>query len=295
MGLAAVGKTSYFEVLQQEFGALYSIKPTIGMERNKIRILGTDIYIFDYGGQQKFRNEYLKESNRYLNETDLILFFIDIQNMEDLDGSFNYFNQLMDLPELKSIDPTHIFILLHKSDPEIRNDPRVRFRVKKIKDKFSIFKNINFFETSIHDYWSIIFSFSGAFKTIIKVGDVLNKLLKEFARATFSSGIILIDKNFLILDKHASNEENLRITEEGFELMINKWAKKAIEGEKAKTLQMDLEGGKGYFQEFNYEGEFYYIMSYSRNPRTEKLILEKLPELANRVFEILMGFYFEEN
>ena len=35
-------------------------------------------------------------------------------------------------------------------------------------------------------------------------------------------------------------------------------------------------------------------MAYSRNPRTEKLILEKLPELANRVFEILMGFYFED-
>ncbi len=294
LGLAAAGKTSYLEALQQEFRALYDIRATVGVDRNKIRILGSDLYIYDYGGQQIYREDYLKNPDRYLSQIDLMLYFVDAQDMENLDSSIEYYKNLFNLPEIQSIDPDKIFIFIHKMDPEIKSDPRIRSRVKKIKENFDAIKKAQYFETSINDYWSIIFSFSGAFRKIRKIEDVLNKILKEFARATFSSGVILVDTNFLILDIHASNEENLKITDEGFQQFVGTWAKQAAQGNPPEKLQIELKGGRGYFQKFNYEDEEYYIMAYSRNSRTEKLILEKLPELANRVFEILMGFYFED-
>ena len=219
---------------------------------------------------------------------------IDFQDIiETLTDGVFYNEQLMTLPELKDMDESHIFILLHKMDPEIRNDPRIRLRLKRIKETFNPIKKIKYFETSIHDYWSVIFSFSTAFKTIKNIQEVLTKLLKEFARATFSSGVVLIDKNFVIIDKHASNSENLRITDDGFKELVNKWADMAQQGSPERSIQIPMPSGKGYLQQFRYEDEIYYIMSYSRNPRTEKLILEKLPELANRVFEILMGYSHE--
>ncbi|MFX1449431.1 MAG: ADP-ribosylation factor-like protein [Promethearchaeota archaeon] len=294
LGLAAAGKTSYLEVLRQEFKALYDIRATVGVDRNRIRILGSDFYIYDYGGQQVYREDYITNSSRYLNQIDLLLYFVDVQDLENLDNSIEYYKSLFSLPEIKTIDPDKIFILIHKMDPEIKSDPRIRSRVKKIKEDFDAIKKAQYFETSINDYWSIIFSFSGAFRKIRKIEDVLKKILKEFARATFSSGVVLVDTNFLILDKHASNEENLKITDELFQQFVGAWAKQAAEGNPPQTLQIELEEGKGYFQRFKYENEEYYIMAYSRNPRTEKLILEKLPELANRIFEILMGFYFED-
>ncbi|NVM01810.1 MAG: hypothetical protein HWN67_05720 [Candidatus Helarchaeota archaeon] len=295
LGLAAAGKTSYLEVLQQEFRALYDIKATIGVDRNKIRILGSDLYIYDYGGQQLYREDYLKNPSKYLSQIDLMLYFVDVQDMENLDNSVEYYKNLFKLPEIQTIDPEKIIIFIHKMDPEIKSDPRIRSRVKKIKENFNAIKKAQYYETSINDYWSIIFSFSGAFRKIRKIAEVLNKILKEFSRATFSSGVVLVDTNFLILDIHASNEENLKITDEGFQQFVGIWAKQAAEGNPPEKLQTELKGGKGYFQKFKYEDEEYYIMAYSRNPRTEKLILEKLPELANRIFEILMGFYFDED
>jgi hypothetical protein len=224
---------------------------------------------------------------------------VDVQG-DNIDESVAYFKQLMDLPEIKSIDPTRILVLIHKMDPEIRDLPDFRAKVEEIKKLFNAIKKSTFFETSIYDYWSVINSFSQGLKRITMIRDVFNKLLKEFARATFSSAVLLLEENLLVLEKHGSNEDNIETAQAALKKILDCWVEDAVKQETCKSISnvtdfetdIDTEdGGKAYFQKFSFEHGTYFITAYSKNPKTEMLVIKKLPKLAHRVHELTRGFF----
>ncbi len=298
LGMEESGKSTFLSVLQKKFGSLYNLKPTTGAQRNSLNILGYKFQIWDYGGQKIYRDEYIKKSHKFLTDNDIIYYFVDVQG-DNIDESFEYFQQLMKVSEIKSIDTSRVFILIHKMDPDKRELPEIQQRAEEIKNKFGSLKNVTFFETSIYDYWSIINSFSQGLKQITVIKDLFKKLLKEFARATFSSSIILLEENLLILEKHSSNEENLQIAQSALKQFLNSWVEDSIKDDSSKRItdvidfwtDIELENGKAYFQKFSFKDDTYFITCYSKNPKTEMLILKKLPELGYRVFEITKGYF----
>ncbi|MFX1449772.1 MAG: ADP-ribosylation factor-like protein, partial [Promethearchaeota archaeon] len=163
LGLGAAGKTSFFEVLQKNFGTLHQLKPTKGISRKMLNILGCEFSIWDYGGQDIYRADYISKSDKFFSEIDLIFYFVDVQE-DTIDESVEYFQQLIDLPQFKSIDPSRILVQIHKLDPEQLDQEEMQSKINEIKEAFEAIENVTFFETSIYDYWSILVCFSEGLK-----------------------------------------------------------------------------------------------------------------------------------
>ncbi|MHA1377421.1 MAG: ADP-ribosylation factor-like protein [Candidatus Helarchaeota archaeon] len=300
LGVQKTGKTSCLTILRKKFGTLYKLKTTVGVERSNMNILGYDFYVADYGGQELFRNDYVAMADKFfLGNLDLLFYFVDIQS-DNLDESITYFKDLLTIPKINSMDPSKIIIEIHKMDPEIRDTPEIRAKVEKVKEQFNLIKeNLTYFETSIYDYWSIINCYSQGLNKITAIREIFEKLLREFARATFSSGIILLEENLFILAKHGSNEKDLQITQTALKQFMNKWVDECISCDSAQSIKnvtdfkmdLELDAGKAYFQKLSFKNGLYFIMCYSKNPRTENLILKNIPKLASRVYEISKGYF----
>jgi len=59
-GIQNAGKTSLIRSLQQEFSTITKLKPTKGIDRQKLKLLGKDISIWDLGGQARYRDGYFR-------------------------------------------------------------------------------------------------------------------------------------------------------------------------------------------------------------------------------------------
>jgi hypothetical protein len=175
--------------------------------------------------------------------------------------------------------------LIHKLDPELKDDPKIQEAASRVQEEFGKLGNFQFIETSIHDYLTIVSAFSQGLKATSKLEDILNNLLRQFARATFSSAVFLLEDNYIIIEQHASNEENMQNAHEGL--------RKILDQLKTKTytrLKAEVKDGIAYLRNFSSKEQEFYILCYSKNASTEKLILEKLPELATRTYDVTAGF-----
>src|SRR6056297_2929410 len=83
MGIDNAGKTSIITTMKKRFDVpneIKGLKPTKQIERSSVQFLDHIIYQSDYGGQEIYRNEYLKHKDRYLAGIDLLFYVIDIQD-----------------------------------------------------------------------------------------------------------------------------------------------------------------------------------------------------------------------
>ncbi|MFX1596419.1 MAG: ADP-ribosylation factor-like protein, partial [Promethearchaeota archaeon] len=79
-GLDDSGKTSFLLSIDKQYSKLIGLKPTTGASITSIEALGATIFLWDLGGQRKFREKYISKAEIYLYEADLMFFFIDIKN-----------------------------------------------------------------------------------------------------------------------------------------------------------------------------------------------------------------------
>ncbi len=294
LGLGAAGKTSFLEVLQKNFSTIHQLKPTKGISRKVLNILGYEFSIWDYGGQDIYRKDYILQSDQCFSDIDLIFYFVDVQE-DTIDESIEYFKQLLELQEINCIDPSKILVQIHKLDPDQLTQNEIQSKVNEIKERFKEIKNVTFFETSIYDYWSILVCFSEGLKRIVKVENLFRNLLKGFMKKTLSSAVILLEENFFILEQYG-NVANLSIANEALHYFINSWAREETDTVPEKTV-IDIEGdlklgkGKIYFYKFSFKEKVYYLLIYSKRPQTENLIPKNIPQLSQKIYEISGGFF----
>ncbi|MEJ2295899.1 MAG: ADP-ribosylation factor-like protein [Candidatus Lokiarchaeota archaeon] len=120
MGLDKSGKSSVFLSLKgiRNLMSFYSLNPTRGIKREKISVFGSDFHVWDLGGQEQFRKEYLANFNNNIIGTNKIIFVIDIQDEERYYLALKYLLGIVDkLQELNYIIDFSIFF--HKYDPDI--------------------------------------------------------------------------------------------------------------------------------------------------------------------------------
>ena len=139
-GLDQAGKTAILTKFGGRFGLneLAKIKPTKKVERREISTENFSIFLWDFGGQSIYREEYLQNPDTYFIGVDLLIYVIDIQDADRFNESFKYLkgiiNALKDLEE----NP-YILIFLHKYDPDIRQDPKIQLNVEFVKDNLKDF------------------------------------------------------------------------------------------------------------------------------------------------------------
>ena len=97
LGLDNAGKTSIITAIKEKFGYLEKVeqlKPTKLVERDVFRFLNLEIIRHDFGGQQQYREDYLKNPHKYLANTDIIIYVIDVQDEGRFGESAEYLSHI---------------------------------------------------------------------------------------------------------------------------------------------------------------------------------------------------------
>lgn len=134
VGLGNAGKTTILKKFGGQIGIkdLARLKPTKGAERQEIVTSDLILIIWDFGGQEEYREMYLQEPHRYFLKIDLVIYVIDLQAPENYAESIEYFKKILEILEKLEENP-HILIFLHKYDPDLKDDPDVLLNVEFVK------------------------------------------------------------------------------------------------------------------------------------------------------------------
>jgi len=210
-GLDNAGKTSILTALNKKYDfqkAIMELKPTIRIEYHKMSFLGNSVMLWDMGGQEKYRKVYQKRQEIYFDDTDLLLYIIDIQDKERIEESLNYLDMVLQFFLKHDID-TPLIVSFHKFDPEIRGDEELNNRIEglreKLLEKYPTIK-ILFQQTSIYDLISIIQLISYGLSVFDEKFFDLSELLEAYVDEFDCSSLILFDESGIIISEFYSDE-----------------------------------------------------------------------------------------
>lgn len=209
-GLANAGKTSLILTLKRQFSDLPTIKPTKGIERTELDILGFKIVTWDLGGQDQYRSEYKKKQAIIFSDTELFYFLIDATaDSNTCDEAIKYFQEIVEIYRLA--DPKHMpcfIVCLHKLDPNLSD--KYSKQVEDLSEKVqALLKDQNFqiFHTSIYNLQTIIEAFSWGISKFLPKQSELDLIMKQFLAEYKTVSIAnLLEKQSMYL-VHAYRDE----------------------------------------------------------------------------------------
>ncbi len=152
LGLKSSGKTSIVISLQKKINLLnfINLKPTRGINKIEFEEGNSKFYIWDFGGQESYRKEYIERMDRYFNETKKFIYVIDIQEQELYDSSLGFLEDIILILKNKEL-VTNISIFLHKFDPDLEIEEEIPINlVKKIEALIPKEFKYKIFKTSIY-------------------------------------------------------------------------------------------------------------------------------------------------
>jgi small GTP-binding protein len=156
MGMENAGKTTIINILQKAVNVPLSsppqMDPTKGVERNIFSLFNKSVAIWDFGGQEAYRNEYIANPDKYFHAISLFYYVVDVQDPYRIFPSVMYFTGLFNLIKNHSPNAKLIF-LFHKMDPNFD------LLQKNLKKDFleRIEPTISTHEIKIHIYDTTIF------------------------------------------------------------------------------------------------------------------------------------------
>ena len=246
-GLANAGKTALLNVLQGNLNieVLTDIKPTTGANRVLANILDLDYSIWDMGGQDLYREEYISNAELYFLHIDLLIFVVDIQDNANYQKALSYLKDIINIIENLKENPDFL-IMLHKVDPKLQEDKDTQARVAALTSQVKkIFSGKSF---GMDILTSSIFQWTGQNKTITK--EVRSFLTDTKGKGNDSERIELLtdsmEKIFnMVINLSASIDERISKLEEGIgELasMAKSVPKKDIKKYDFKKVNLKVDG-----------------------------------------------------
>ncbi|MHA1269843.1 MAG: ADP-ribosylation factor-like protein [Candidatus Helarchaeota archaeon] len=207
VGLGNAGKTSIILSLEREYSKLTKISPTLGIERSKIDLMGTQTILWDFGGQEHFRDKYIKNERSFL-DTDLMFYVVDIRDEPQFETSLRYYKEILKILDEYNENP-QIIICIHKFDPECDSQPKFKAHFEKLAKMFNDASNrdIKIFKTSIYNKKSLIEAFSYGISKLISNLNKIDLILSNFLEDNDLDGILFFEKNSLILSEAYKNDE----------------------------------------------------------------------------------------
>ncbi len=152
-GLDDAGKTATLSKFGGRLGISDTIAthPTRGVVRMKFGSSNLNLFIWDLGGQEEYRQRYLSNPEQYFIQLDLLLYVIDVQNPERFDESLEYLDKILNSITMLEEKP-YVLIFIHKFDPDIKSDPKIQLNVELLKDNLNeLIKNKEYdFDTEIY-------------------------------------------------------------------------------------------------------------------------------------------------
>ena len=155
VGLSGCGKTSLYSVAFAEKTPedTKNLAPTILYETRRHPFLGLQVGIFDFGGQEDYRREYM-EKPEVFKGTDILIPIVDLHDPNNFAQAKEYFEGLLDIYR-KNNEKPKVFLFLHKYDVEDYQKELLDTNVKNAKELFlDMFKDydFNYMLTSIYEH-----------------------------------------------------------------------------------------------------------------------------------------------
>jgi small GTP-binding protein len=138
VGLDNGGKTSIVKSLTgtKNLPSFSSIPPTRGESQVRIKLSDSEFSIWDLGGQEAFREEYLADFDKYLFGCSKLIYVFDIQDTKRYDLAMQYFEKIIDFTvEKLESNNIELSIYFHKFDPDLKRDNITDDIVNGLKDK----------------------------------------------------------------------------------------------------------------------------------------------------------------
>ncbi len=120
LGLDNAGKTSIFLSLTRDVNLLSycKVNPTREMVVRNLESGNESYAIWDLGGQEQTRKQYMEQLPEMLNHTDKIIYVIDVQDADRYTETLQYLKSIAEImKQQKTFVPMSIF--LHKFDKSI--------------------------------------------------------------------------------------------------------------------------------------------------------------------------------
>ncbi len=161
LGLNDAGKTSILLTLKKECNLLsfLSLKPTkkISIEDFVSEFEDQGYSVWDFGGQEQYRGDYLQNFDKYIKGAQKVIFVIDVQDIERYDLALNYLYDIIRILNEMGVK-IEFSIFFHKYDPNLKKMEKFKNidqlieknLVEKIKEKMIPDFNYSVYKTSIY-------------------------------------------------------------------------------------------------------------------------------------------------
>ena len=303
-GLDDSGKTSFLLSVDRKYSKLIGLKPTTGASIKSIEALGATIFLWDLGGQLKFRRKYIDKAEIYLYEADLIFYFIDIKNESRFDESIEYLLNIKKvLGEFNQNTP--IVYILSKGDSDILNTGEIKNNIENVKQKLSEItpqEPPEFYVTSIFQIFTILRAFSSGISKLSPNRNLINHNLKNFSIKTKTYLTLLLSEDGLVLadfyspkakklTKIPKSEELINVfevTAPQFAMLFKIFSKfKALQEEEAifKVSESVI-----LFKRIKVAEENMFILFLVDNEKRKEKINTKLPNFLDQTKELLLRY-----
>ena len=138
VGLDNGGKTSIVQSLKgmKNITSFNNIPPTKGKNLVQIKKLDSKFSIWDLGGQETFREDYLKNFDDYIFGCNKLIYVFDIQDTKRYELAIQYFEKIIDLTIKKNnANNIELSVFLHKFDPDLERTDIIDEQINSLKDK----------------------------------------------------------------------------------------------------------------------------------------------------------------
>ncbi len=301
-GLDDSGKTSFLLSVDRKYSKLIGLKPTTGANIKSIEALGATIFLWDLGGQLKFRKKYITKAEIYLYEADLLFYFIDIKNRTRFEESIEYLQKLKSV--MREFDQnTPIIYIFTKGDLDILQG-EIKGNIEFLKGELSELspnEPIEVYTTSIFQIFTILRAFSSGISKLSPNRDLITYNLRNFSLKTKAYLTLLLSIDGLVLADFYSPEAMsltqipksevvnvFEVSAPQFAILFNIFAKfKALQQEEAifKVANSII-----LFKRIQIEENTMYLLFLIEDEKKKEIINKELTDFLNQTKDLLLRY-----
>jgi len=124
---------------ENNLDTLANLQPTSHVQIQNLQVPSVEWVLWDFGGQENYREEYTAAPERYFDGLNLLIFVIDVQDMERAELALEYFSKCLDyVTQFRNPGEMQLLVLLHKVDPDLLENPRVQVHLQFLRDQVAL-------------------------------------------------------------------------------------------------------------------------------------------------------------
>ncbi len=209
-GLDNSGKTSIISCLKQDIAGLGLVNPTFLVERSTFQYLDYDLVQHDMGGQKSYLVNYLKEPGQYFDQADACIYVVDIQDVDRVNDTLNYFKDVLTQFDTLGIKPS-IHVMMHKAERYMREanqSDRETIEILQARMTGAVDKRfpLTFAVTTVSEPWTVSTAFATIFNTLLGRAEQYKKAIADIAIATGATFAALFDVHGIPVAQNAQGK-----------------------------------------------------------------------------------------